>query len=77
MEVNYNVTLFYNDGKTEKLELKCLDESMKIIMDKLKTHPECCAHIMSAEFEKETPHRQFVKIDRYENKNGKVTKVPY
>lgn len=72
METSYKITLFFKDGTFGNHQTNTLDEAKKYVTTRITLDPSCCANIIIAEYEKDTPHKQSVRLERYEYRNGTI-----
>lgn len=77
MEVSYSITYYYKNGQIRHATAASELEALDMVRAEIKKDPECCANILMAEFEKSTPHKKSMKVDRYENRGGNVVKLRY
>jgi hypothetical protein len=77
MNTTYTVTFFYKDGQTNVVPGQDAKEVTQMIFEEITKNPSCCANVLIKEFDEANPNKSWVKIHRYENKNGHIEKVPY
>lgn len=77
MTTKYTITFFYRDGKTVELPARDAAEVTRMVFDEMTNDPECSANVLARDFDEAHPTKSWVKITRYENKNGHIERVPY
>lgn len=77
METVYKIDLHYQSGAIKHVQTKTKSEALDIVMSEVKKDKTCCATVIEVEFEKEAPNKQWVRLDRYEHRNGDVIKMDY
>jgi hypothetical protein len=72
LETSYRITFRYKDGRNVTLGAEDLQTAKDLVWKELENDPECCANIVIAEYESETPHKQSVKLESYRRVNGHI-----
>lgn len=75
METSYKITFYYKDGRTVSVGADDLESAKDVVWEELGKDSECCANIVIAEFDSDTPHKQYVKLERYEKRGSTIMKV--
>lgn len=77
MEKSFKITFNYEDGRNVHKEAKTQQEALEMVRQEINKDPTCCANIVMAEFEKETPNKQLVKVVRYARRGNNVVELKY
>lgn len=77
MEHSYEITFTCKDGKVDKMTFTDEEAAKHEIFRRIKEDPSCTASVVIAEFEKETPNKRWVKMERYENRSGHIERIDY
>lgn len=73
----YKITFTTKTGTRDTLESLTREEVKQVIWDRLTKDPDCCANVIISEFEEETPNKSWVKLERYEHRNGAIQCIAY
>jgi hypothetical protein len=76
MDHEYVVRYYFKNRPQESEPAKTLEEARSKASKRLRDDPECCANIIIAEFEPETPNKRLVSMERYEIRGEEVTRLP-
>lgn len=77
METSYKITYYHKSKPSEYDTAATIKEAREKAANKLLNDEECCANIVISEFEKETPNKTSVSMERYEMRDHVVTKLEY
>lgn len=77
MEKMFKITFNYEDGHNKYAEAKTQQEALEMVRREINRDPSCCANIVVAEFEKETPSKQSVKVIRYAKRGQNIVELKY